>query len=178
MSVDLGKARRIAVIGCSGAGKSTLAARLAALTGLPPVHLDQEYWQSGWTEPTRDAWLDRITAHVADDRWISDGNYGSSLTERARRADAIVFLDFSTATCLWGVVRRTIRYRRHRRPDMPEGCPERWDWTFLRFVLAFRRRHRPRLLDCLAEAGAWDRTIVCRTRADVRRLLRSVEKRI
>jgi hypothetical protein len=30
--------------------------------------------------------------------------------------------------------------------DLPEGCPERFDWEFLKYVWAFPSRNRPKML--------------------------------
>ena len=58
LSVDAGDF--FAIIGPSGAGKSTLARQLGAITGLPVVHLDREFWRAGWV-PTPDAeWDERL----------------------------------------------------------------------------------------------------------------------
>lgn len=47
------------------------------------------------------------------------------------------------------------------RPDMGEGCPEKFDLGFLHWVATFRRRQRPKVITALAESGV--RTIWLRT---------------
>jgi adenylate kinase family enzyme len=147
---------RIAVIGSPGAGKSTLARVIADATGLPLIHLDREYWQPGWVEPDKADWQARNAELVAGERWVIDGNYGSSLPARAARATVIVWLDLPTRVCLAGAVRRLLRYRDRVRPDMREGCPERLDAEFMKFlhyIATFRRRKRPALVAELARSG-------------------------
>ncbi|MCW1403194.1 hypothetical protein OKA06_12970 [Novosphingobium sp. MW5] len=75
---------------------------------------------------------------LAQDRWIIDGNYGSTLPERIKRADTVVWLDYPTVQCLWRVFRRWWQYRGTNRPDMTEGCNENLNWEFLHFVATFR----------------------------------------
>lgn len=145
--------RRIAVIGSSGSGKSTLSRTLGALTGLPIVHLDKEYWQSGWVEPDRDGWNARLADLAARSEWIIDGQYGSSLLPRLQRADLAIFLDLPTRVCLWRIALRTIGTYGRVRPDMGEGCPERINLEFINFVATFRRLQRPKIVAALDGSG-------------------------
>jgi adenylate kinase family enzyme len=144
---------RIAVIGSPGSGKSTLATAIAAATGLPLIHLDREFWRPGWVETPAAEWQARNAELVAGERWVIDGNYGSSLPGRVERATLIVWLDLPTRVCLAGAVRRALAYRGAVRPDIREGCPERLDGEFLKFlhyIALFRRRKRPALAAALA----------------------------
>lgn len=130
--------QRILVIGSPGAGKSTLAASLAQTTGLPLFHLDRIYWRSGWTERDRDAANSDLNRVLASDRWIIDGNYGSTLPLRIARADTVVWLDYPTGLCLRRAINRWRQYRGRSRPDMADGCPERLSLEFLVYVIRFR----------------------------------------
>jgi len=153
--------RRIAVIGSSGAGKSTLSRLLGEVTGLPVIHLDKEHWQPGWVEPDQDNWQARLAEFALRPDWIIDGQYGASLTERLARADLAIFLDLPTRVCLMRVMKRIVSTHGRVRPDMGEGCPEKFDLGFLHWVATFRRRQRPKVLTALAESGG--RTIWLRT---------------
>lgn len=139
-------ARRIAIIGSPGAGKSTLARALAARTGLPLVHLDQLHWRAGWTAPPEPEWQARVRAAAEGERWIIDGNYGTTLAPRLARAELVLWLDPPTALCLWRVATRIAGQWGRVRADMAPGCPERLDWRFLRYVACFRRDSRPALV--------------------------------
>ena len=55
--------------------------------------------------------------------------------ERLDTADTVVFLDFNRFICLFRVIKRYLNYRGRSRPDMGEGCPEKLDAEFLRWVL-------------------------------------------
>lgn len=145
---------RIAVIGCSGAGKSTLARALASATGLPLVHLDAEHWRPGWVAPDEQEWMARSAAMLAEPRWIIDGLYGSTLEARVLRATLVIWLDLPTGACVWGAIRRWWRFRGRVRPDMGPGCPEKIDAEFLRWIITFRRRVRPRIVRALAATEA------------------------
>jgi adenylate kinase family enzyme len=141
---------RVLVIGSPGAGKSTLARVLAEGLALPLVHLDAEYWRSGWLETPPEEWRARLQEIVAGERWVIDGNYGGSLPQRLARADTVVWLDYPTPLCLWRIVRRLARYRGNARPDMAAGCPERFNLEFLVYVATFRSVKRAGIVRSLA----------------------------
>lgn len=132
--------QRVLVIGSPGAGKSTLSNALAARTGLPLFHLDQMFWTAGWIERDKNELQTLLTGVLTQDRWIIDGNYGSSLTQRIARADTVVWLDYPTWVCLRRLMARWWTYRGRTRPDMTEGCPEHFSFTFLSYVANFRRQ--------------------------------------
>ena len=143
---------RILIIGCSGAGKSTLAGRLGNLTGLPVVHLDSLFWKPGWVESTKEELDAKIQSAMEADRWILDGNYSRTLPMRLQKCYHVIFLDFPRWLCLWGVVKRVVKSYGKVRPDMPAGCPERFDWEFLVWVWNFHNNVRPKLLLALENA--------------------------
>lgn len=136
-------------MGPPGSGKSTLARRLGAKAGLPVVHLDQHYWQSGWVANPREVLADVIARTVEADHWVIDGNYTATLTPRLARADTVIYLDCPAVVSLWRVLRRAISQIGTVRSDMPEGCPERLDIGFFWFALNWNRRNRARNLALL-----------------------------
>lgn len=145
--------QRVLVIGSPGAGKSTLSHLLAQRTGLPLHHLDRIFWLPGWIERDRDEGRAELALVLAQDRWIIDGNYGSTMPMRIARADTVVWLDYPTMLCLGRALRRWWIYRGTSRPDMTEGCPERLDAEFVLYILNFRRAWRQRNASALAGFG-------------------------
>ncbi len=141
--------KRVLILGCCGAGKTQFACKLASIIELPIIHLDQLYWQKGWQEPNRDIWIEKVMEATAQNRWIIDGNYYSTLDMRLQAADTAIYLDYSTWTCLHRVFVRTLTYWRRVRPDIADGCPERWSLSFLYYVLTYRRRKRKKMLATL-----------------------------
>ncbi len=77
------------------------------------------------------------------ERWIADGNYGSTLELRLAATDTVIFLDFPRWLCTGRVVKRVWTYRRGERSDMVAGCDERVDWDFVKYVWTFPKKHRP-----------------------------------
>jgi adenylate kinase family enzyme len=121
---------------------------------LPVIHLDAELWRPGWIMTPKDEELALLQNWIAGESWIIDGNYGATMSQRFAAADTILFLDFPRSLCLWRAVRRFLRYRGRRRPDMAEGCPEKLDWEFLKWIWSFPRTQRPLVLQRIAEYSA------------------------
>ncbi len=136
---------RILIIGSCGSGKSTLARSLHQATGLPVVHLDALHWLPGWTERPRDEFDALLTAELQKPRWIIDGNFSRTLPLRLHYCDAVIWLDYNRFVCLWGVVRRVLSSHGRTRPDMGPGCPERFDWDFMKYVWHFNGNNRKKL---------------------------------
>lgn len=136
--------RRVLIIGPCGAGKSTLATKLGERLGLPICHLDQLKWQPGWVECSSQDFERKLARVVDQDRWLIDGNYGGSLALRLPRADTVVYLDYPIRLCVLRLLRRIATWRGRTRPDMTEGCPERFDLGFLLYLLRWNAGPRPR----------------------------------
>lgn len=136
--------QRVMIIGPCGSGKSTLARELAPRMGLPLVHMDQLGWQAGWVETEKAELNARLAEEVAQDRWLIEGNYGSTLAPRLERADTVIYLDFPISLCLWRLANRIRSNRGRSRPDMPEGCPERFDAAFFWYVMNWNSGPRVR----------------------------------
>jgi adenylate kinase family enzyme len=163
--------KRILVIGSGGSGKSTVATKLGDLLNLEVIHLDKFFWKSGWVEPPRDEWLKTVTELVDRDSWIIDGNYSGTLELRMQRCDTIIFLDLSRLVCLWRIVKRNLQYRRGGRPDIAEGCVEKFDPKFVSWVWNYSRRSRPRVLELIRTHAGGKRVIWLRSKADVKKFL-------
>jgi adenylate kinase family enzyme len=163
--------KRVLVIGSPGSGKSTLATELARRTSLPLIHLDQQYWCSGWVETPPDEWDRRLAEIVAGERWIIDGNYSGSLERRLARADTVIDIRLPAWRCVWRILRRVTSSRGRVRADMAEGCPEQFNLEFLVYTATFPKHARKRTDAKLARFRG--RHIVLRSSAEVRAFLGS-----
>lgn len=145
--------KRILLIGCGGSGKSTLARTLGEKTGLPVVHLDQIYWKPGWQPLPREEFDEKLTAELKNPEWIIDGNFDRTIPLRLEYCDAVIFLDLPRLVCLFGVIRRVLHSYGRTRADMGEGCPEKFDLSFLKWVWNFNDQKRDKYLSLLNASG-------------------------
>jgi adenylate kinase family enzyme len=141
--------QRILIIGCGGSGKSTLARKLHDILNIELIHLDQLFWKPGWVETDDDAWKQIVENAIKKDAWIMDGNFNSTMDMRMARADTIIFLDMPRHVCLSRVLKRWFKSRvlRKPRPDMTEGCLERIDFAFLKWIWNYNKVKRPQYLE-------------------------------
>jgi adenylate kinase family enzyme len=162
--------QRVMVMGSSGSGKSTFARRLSGLTGIPSVSIDALFWKPGWIESDVNEFGRRMTEAAQQPRWIMDGNYiGSGAGELRRQlSDTIVWFDLPRSACMFGIIKRIAGSYGTVRPEMAEGCPEKIDLEFFRYVWTYRQQQRPKLIEFFQGLRP-DQSLVCftdRTEAD------------
>jgi adenylate kinase family enzyme len=137
---------RIVVVGCQGSGKTSLARDLGRKLALPVVHLDVLYWRPGWKPSDTASFRIRVADAIAGDGWVVDGSFsGLAFDLTLARADTLIVIERPRWLCLWRVVWRSAFDRDRTRPDLPEGCPEQFDWDLLRQVWRYDADRRPRI---------------------------------
>jgi adenylate kinase family enzyme len=164
---------RIIIIGCGGAGKSTLARQLGEKLNIPVVHLDRLFWKPGWVEETQEKFDRKLAVELEKPRWIMDGNFNRTMPQRVAKCDTIIYLDFNRFACLRGVIKRVLTTYGTVRPDMGEGCPERIDFEFLKWVWNYNKNKRERNYKLLNEATHAE-TIVLKKRRAVKLFLKQI----
>ena len=87
------------------------------------------------------------------------------------RLDRLSQSDLSRLICLWRLLKRAVLYRGERRPDMAEGCPEKLNWEFIRWVWGYPERTRPKIIELLEKSARNKQIIWLRSRAEVKRFL-------
>ena len=146
--------------------------------------MDREiFWLPGWQTRPRAEALVRLQWIVAQERWIIDGNFSGTLPLRVAAADTILLLDLPPSLCLMRVIMRRLRDLGRTRPDMAEGCPERFrltraDREFLARVWKFRRKSLPAILALLQAKPEGARVITLRSMAEVERFIAGIERKI
>lgn len=167
--------KKVLVIGSCGAGKSTFSKRLHEVTGLDLIHLDRFYHKPNWGKPTDEEWFRKVEELVSGDNWIIDGNYGGSMDFRMKHCDTVIWLDFNRVICSWRVLKRTITHRNKTRTDMAEGCNERFDWEFTKYVWNFPRDKNPAIETRITKFKNF-RTIRLKSNAEVEAFFRELDR--
>src|SRR5262245_38121672 len=102
---------RVVVVGTSGAGKTSMATAIASALALPHIELDRLHWERNWealSQTNPDEFVRRVSAAIAADAWVCDGNYGLVRDLIWRRATTIVWLDYSRAVIMYRVIKRSV----------------------------------------------------------------------
>ena len=163
--------RKVLVIGPGGAGKSVFANRLGELLNIEVLHLDKFHWRPGWVELPKVEWLKTLKELLGRDSWIMDGNYSGTLDIRLEACDTVIFLDMPRWLCLWRVLKRAMMYRNGSRPDMAEGCRERLNLEFIRWIWNYPSRRKPKVVAMLTSNAQRKKIVWLRSDSEVERFL-------
>lgn len=148
--------KRILVIGCSGGGKTTLSVKLADQLNTEYQSIDRDIqWLPGWKEREKQAQRAMITELVNRDRWVMDGSGASTFDIRLPRTDLILWVRVPRYIALKGLASRVLRNYGSVRPEMAQGCPEKFpDREFLSYIWNFEKKHAPLFVKNIEEYGS------------------------
>src|SRR3989344_1499420 len=135
--------KKIVIFGRSCSGKSSLASLLGKKLNLPVFHMDKLFWLSGWIERDKNEMAIDVEKILANhDSWVIDGNYKKvALESRINSADLVIILDFNPFVCTFRALKRRIIHHNKTRPDMGEGCNEKFDLEFIKYIWNYRKRN-------------------------------------
>lgn len=167
---------KIAIIGYSGSGKSTLARELAKLYQTDVLHFDTVHFLPNW-KIRSDEEKKKITEDFLDthNSWIIDGNYSKLFYERRMaEADIIILLLFNRFSCLHRAYRRYVKFKNTTRPDMAEGCKEKFDSEFAQWILfgGRTRQTKKRYKSLISKYG--EKVIVIKNQKQLDNYIKSV----
>ena len=167
---------KIAIIGSGGSGKSTLARQMGEKLNIQVWHLDSLLWKPNWEPTTKEEQMTIQKKVMKQERWIVDGNYNGTMEMRLDAADTIIFLDQSRVICVYRVFKRMLKYRNKTRPDMKEGCTERLDFNFLKWIWDYPNTKKPLILDKLGKRHEEKNIFILSTRQEVVRFLERIKE--
>lgn len=144
-NLSIGLINRISIIGGSGTGKTTLTSNLGSELKLPIYHLDGVNYFSEWKERNKKQRDKMILDKIKEEKWIIDGTYRSTLQDRLKVSDLIIYLDYSTFAQIRGILTRYLKIGGKERKEIP-GCNEKFDLKFLIWVLHWRKTKRKDIL--------------------------------
>ncbi|QVK17983.1 hypothetical protein KHQ81_14325 [Mycoplasmatota bacterium] len=144
---------KILILGSSGSGKSTLANRLGKTFNIEVLHLDIIFWEENWKICNKLVYLTELEEWLQKKQYIIDGNhnYGDSLKTRIVNADTIIFLNYNRMVCLYGAIKRYFKYKNKTRPSMKQGCDEKIDFEFVKYILWDYPKKKKKLIFPLIE---------------------------
>ena len=170
---------KIAIIGHSGSGKSTLAAFLGERFSVPVLHIDTIHFLPDWVERQREDERAIMRAFLDENDktgWVIDGNYTKLEYERRlEECDLLIYMNFGRFDCFFRAWRRSLKYRNKSRPSIAEGCNEKFDRSFMWWILK-RGRTKEKLAryDALVEKYS-DKSIVIKNQRQLDRFISSIE---
>ena len=170
--------KKIMVVGVSaGAGKSTFAVNLGEKLGLPVYHLDSYYWKAGWIESELEDFRAAQEKIVSDDTWIIEGNYSSTFDIRWAKADTFIYLELPLRVCVYRVLKRWLTNIGKNRPDMADGCTEKMDLAFLKFIITTYAERKAKMRERLRkfqEADSANHVIYLANKKQIAGFLRTI----
>ena len=166
---------KIAIIGYSGSGKSTLAKKLSEIYNCPLLYLDTIQFKANWKIRDIDEGRLMVGEFLKNDSWIIDGNYREFLQEkRLQDADKIIFMNFPRRICFPQAFKRYLHYKNKTRESMADGCNEKFDLEFIKWLLFEGRKksiknHYNEICKCYK-----DKITIFRNNKDVENFLASL----
>ncbi|MMZ65890.1 topology modulation protein [compost metagenome] len=94
---------------------------------------------------------------------------------RLNAADTIIFLDIHRTICVYRAFKRIVQYRNRTRPDMGEGCEERFDLEFFKWIWAYPTTKRPVILKRLDQLSRDKKVIILKSPKEVQQFLEQVQ---
>jgi hypothetical protein len=151
---DVGRVRRIHIVGGSGSGKTTLAQRLAACLDVPAHDLDEIAYEGGaGNKRTLDARLTDTRRIASKPGWITEGIYLWWAEDLFRAADLVMWLDLPWRVAAWRIAVR------HARAGLSGNNRHPGVRKLLRFLrgtrsTAERRERAPARCGCFSPAAS------------------------
>ena len=166
---------KIAIIGYSGSGKSTLAKKLSEIYNCPLLYLDTIQFEANWKIRDIDEGRLMVGEFLKNDSWVIDGNYKKFFQEkRLEEADKIIFMNFPRRICFPQAFKRYLNYKNKTRESMADGCNEKFDLEFIKWLLFEGRKksiknHYNEICKCYK-----DKITIFRNNKDVENFLASL----
>jgi len=143
--------KKVIIIGGGGSGKSSLADRIGKYTNYPVYHLDNLLLDSNWIKKDKSQWEEISQVFLTKDVGVVDGNYSSSMPNRVKWADVIIYIDISTCVQLWRIVSRYIRNKLglDKRCGFPDESKEKLNWGFILWTYHWNKRHKTKIISLM-----------------------------
>ena len=153
---------RISIIGGAGTGKTTLSNAIGRVLNLPVCHIDGIHHLPNWQIRDKKERDEIILEKIKENKWVIDGTYSSTLTERLEAADLIIYLDYSSFAQIRGVMGRFLKNAGKEKPEIP-GCKEQMNKEFFFWVLNWRKTKRKAIIGAISKVDK-DKILIFKSR--------------
>lgn len=168
---------KIMIYGYSGSGKSTIAKIISEEYSLPILYVDKILHNENWVRKDKEESKNLIASFLKQNKnWVIDGNAVSFLfEERAQMADKVIFMNFSRWVCYKQAKERYKKYKNTIRESAPDGCSEKFDFSFKWWVLfEGRKAKRKAKFENLVKSHP-GKIIVLKNKKDVQYFLNNMD---
>ena len=142
------KIKKISIFGPICSGKSTIARTISNSIGERVTYLDELFWQKELMRPTQEEWNDKKEKIYAPDRWIIDGNYIRSASDRRiTQSDLIIYLDTPAMVFCYRFIKSYMQ--NEKRIGILHRQRDNLDFKHLKNLFLFNVFHRKRILNLL-----------------------------
>lgn len=131
--------KRFALIGLPGSGKSTYAVRIGTLLNIPVHHLDSHLFEQDGRKKDKKEFLSIEEAMVKEEAWVVEGCSLSTLATRFKRADAVVYFNFSRLLCVFRILKRSLFFDEALKET---GCLRGVNLRLIRYIWNFEKEKR------------------------------------
>ncbi len=128
-------------------------------------------------EASKDEWPDKVKRLIASEAWVMDGNYTSTLKMRAHAADTLIFLDMTRRMSYFRIFVRFLRNRGKTRGDVAEGCPEKIDLDFIKWIWNYPRTRKPAILRFFEKMKSRKSVYILRNQKEIEEFLKALRRR-
>lgn len=159
---------KISIIGYSGSGKSTLAKKLGEIYNCKVLYLDTVNFEPNWKERNVEECKAIVKEFMKNKSWVIDGNYTKfEKKERLEEADLIIFMDFNRRICFRQAYKRYLENRNRTRESMTEGCEEKFDFEFMKWLIKDGRSKKKKEDYKRICSEYKEKVIICKNRKEV-----------
>ena len=88
----------------------------------------------------------------------------------------VIFLDFNRYLCLYRAITRFIKYYGKSRPDMAEGCNEKFDFNFIKWIYEYPKVKKPIILQKLKNLSKETKIYILRSPKEVELFLENISE--
>lgn len=157
------------IIGSPGSGKTSLALKLSEKTKLPIYSLDQIFWKPGWQKVTQEEFISAIQQIRSLPPGIIEGCYPKIIELCLDMTEIVIYLDISRYKCINRMLFRTLTHLGRQRPNAPEGCLERFDKNFFKYIWNFRKNYELKIRQSIEQYK--NEVIILRSSKQITRFL-------